>query len=253
MLINDVEIFVETVPGRGDLHFVLIHNAGGDHRFFIHQVEMLKKYGHVTKIDLPGHGASSSIPNCDIETLSGFIIEICKKLTLKNICLIGLNNGANVAIDVAAKNILPLRFSVLIDPPIFMDAHFITEIESFIEALEASDATQFIEALADNLFVRTEEKNREIARRAFLNADKKSLQTIFHSLIIWDRSSSLIVEKVSCKTLCIITDEHHCSYQRLKEHKPQFEIGKVIGSKCWATLEVPEQINAMIERFLQLY
>ena len=33
----------------------------------------------------------------------------------------------------------------------------------------------------------------------------------------------------------------------------QFEIGKVVGSKCWATLEVPEQVNAMMARFLQIH
>lgn len=31
-----------------------------------------------------------------------------------------------------------------------------------------------------------------------------------------------------------------------------FEIGKVVGSKCWATLEVPEQVNAMIARFVKI-
>jgi hypothetical protein len=55
---------------------------------------------------------------------------------------------------------------------------------------------------------------------------------------------------ISCPTLCILTDEHHCSYEKMKHQAPHFEIGKVVGSKCWATLEAPEQVNAMIQRFL---
>jgi hypothetical protein len=39
----------------------------------------------------------------------------------------------------------------------------------------------------------------------------------------------------------------------MRREAPQFEIGKVVGSKCWATLEVPEQLNAMITRFLKIH
>ncbi len=252
MNINNTEIFVEKLQGQGNLNFVLIHNAGGNHQFFTHQIEMLKKYGNVIQIDLPGHGTSATINNYDMNTLSDFVIQICKNLSLKNIGLIGLNNGANIVIDIAAKNALPIDCSILIDPPIFMDASFIGEINAFIEALDNSETNSFITKLADDLFIDTDINNKEIAKNAFLNAHKKSLQNIFRGLIKWDADSADILKKIKCRTLCILTDEHHCSYKKLREQAPHFEIGKVIGSKCWATLEVPEQVNAMIERFLKL-
>ena len=62
--------------------------------------------------------------------LSSIIATICRKLSLKNICLIGLNNGANIAIDTALHHSLVIEKLVLIDPPIFMDESFVNELTS---------------------------------------------------------------------------------------------------------------------------
>lgn len=75
---------------------------------------------------------------------------------------------------------------------------------------------------------------------------------MFQSLIDWSSHENKVVQGISCPTLCLITDEHHCSYQELKAKAPDFQLGKVVASKCWATLEVPEQVNAMLERFMHI-
>lgn len=252
MKIRNTELFVEKHPGEGLFNFVLIHNAGGNHQFFMHQVPMLKKYGHVILLDLPGHGKSAPLKNLNSDILSGVIVEICQALSLENIVLVGLNNGANIVIDIAAKHLLSPLYTLLIDPPLLMEESFISEIKAFIEILEADESSNFIEDLVDHLFVQPHDFNKEVARRAFLSVERKSLQNTFQALIEWDRQSEDWLKKVLVPTLCIITDEHHCSYSKLRKKAPHFEIGKVIGSHCWATLEVPEQVNAMIERFLNL-
>jgi len=254
MNVGGAEIFVEKLSGTGHLNFVLIHNAGSDHRFFIHQIEALKKFGNIIQLDLPGCGKSRPISSYKMRDLSSIISMICKKLSLKNICLIGLNNGANIAIDTVLSHSLAIEKLVLIDPPIFMDESFVNEINSYIENLEKAEFNhQFVASLVDSLFLSTNSGNKEIAATAFNGVDKKSLQEIFRGLLEWDAQSAGILKKIACPTLCILTDEHHCSYEKMHREAPQFEIGKVVGSKCWATLEVPEQVNAMIIRFLKVY
>lgn len=254
MNIDGADIFVEKLPGTGKLSFVLIHNAGSDHRFFIHQIETLKKFGAVIQLDLPGSGKSQPISSYKMKDLSSIIAAICRKLSLKNICLIGLNNGANIAIDTAVNQSLTLEGLILIDPPIFMDKPFVEEINSYIESLEKAKFNHdFVESLVDALFLQTDPSNKEIAASAFNGVNKKSLSEIFRGLLEWDAQSSGILKKIACPTLCILTDEHHCSYEKMHREAPQFEIGKVVGSKCWATLEVPEQVNAMIARFLKIH
>lgn len=254
MNIDGTEIFVEKLPGTGDLNFVLIHNAGSDHRFFTHQIEMLRKFGTIVWLDLPGHGKSSPISNYKMKDLSSTISMICKKLSLKNIYLIGLNNGSNIAIDTVLHHSLAIEGLILIDPPIFMDQSFVGEIDAYIESLEKAEFNhQYVESLVNALFLNTDSNNKEIAASAFNGVDKKSLAGIFRGLLEWDARSAGTLKKITCPTLCILTDEHHCSYEKMHREAPQFEIGKVIGSKCWAALEVPEQVNAMIARFLKIH
>lgn len=254
MNIDGVDIFVEKLSGAGDLNFVLIHNAGSDHRFFTHQIEMLRKFGDVVQLDLPGSGKSQPISSYKMRDLSSIIASICRKLFLKNICLIGLNNGANIAIDAALHQSLAIEKLILIDPPIFMDNSFVREINAYIENLEKAEFNQqYVESFVNALFINTDSINKEIAASAFNGVNKKSLLGIFKGLLEWDAASTGILKKIACPTLCILTDEHHCTYEKMHREAPQFEIGKVVGSKCWATLEVPEQVNAMIARFLKVH
>ncbi|OAI46486.1 hypothetical protein AYO45_01715 [Gammaproteobacteria bacterium SCGC AG-212-F23] len=252
MKINNVEIFLEKVSGKGDLNFVLVHNAGGNHQFFSHQIYLLKKYGNIIWLDLPGHGDSDAMNHYEMHELSLTLKKICENLSLNKICLIGLNNGADIVIDAAITQNLPIHSIILIDPPLFMEPAFIDEIESFIQKLEQQDYDKFIISLVDNLFIKTDKGNKEIALKAFNSVDKKSLQSIFKGLIAWDANAIGKLKQIHYPALCILTDEHHCSYNKMRQEAPHFEIGKVIGSKCWATLEVPDQVNAMIERFLIL-
>jgi len=252
MEINGAEIFVEKLQGNRGLNFILIHNAGGNHHFFIHQIELLKKYGDIIWLDLPGHSKSKEIPSYQMNDLSSIVNQVCTNLSLKNICLVGLNNGADIVIDMAIHYQLPIKNIILIDPPIFMEKPFIAEINEFIGQLEREDYSKFVVSLVNTLFIHTNNRNKEIAKDAFSNVDKKALQNIFKGLIEWDAQLIGKLKNLLYPTLCILTDEHHCTYNKLRQEAPQFEIGKVIGSKCWATLEVPEQVNAMIERFLIL-
>src|SRR5262245_20844146 len=128
MDIDGVNTFIEQLQGDShSLNFVLIHNAGGSHQFFSHQVELLKKYGDITWFDLPGHGSSEFLNSYKMEDLAMFVKRICENLSLNNLCMIGLNNGADIIIEIILRYNLPIHSIILIDPPIFMEQSFINE------------------------------------------------------------------------------------------------------------------------------
>ncbi|MFT4059648.1 MAG: hypothetical protein QM652_08880 [Legionella sp.] len=91
---------------------------------------------------------------------------------------------------------------------------------------------KFVISLVNNLFIHTNSRNKAIAKDAFSSVDKKALQNIFKGLIEWDAQIVGKLKEISYPTLCILTDEHHCTYNKLRQEAPQFEFGKVIGSKC---------------------
>jgi pimeloyl-ACP methyl ester carboxylesterase len=236
MNVDGLEIFVEWLPGkRHDLNFVLVHNAGGNHQFLSYQLEFLKRYGNVIWLDLPGHGKSESLNSYEMADLAMLIKQICEKLSLNNLCLIGLNNGAGIIIETVANHSLPMHSIILIDPPIFMENTFIKEINHFIEKLSYPGYDEFVKTLVDSLFIETSTLSKEITLKAFNSVDKKTLQSIFKGLIEWDKSSSGKLKQITYPILCLLTDEYHCSYEKMVcERAPHFEIGKLVGSKCWA-------------------
>lgn len=141
-------------------------------------------------------GKSQTISSYKMKDLSTIIAKVCKELSLKNICMIGLNNGANIAIDTVLNHSLPIEKLILIDPPIFMDKSFISEIEAYIELLEKEAFDhQVVKSLVDSLFLDTSTSNKEIAKSAFNSVDKNALKSIFEGLLEWDAKSSGLLKK----------------------------------------------------------
>ena len=61
--------------------------------------------------------------------------------------------------------------------------------------------------------------------------------------------------KVCKLPILYIEDDGGCysDLARFSELCPQLIVGKVVGSGHFPTLEVPEQVNAMIQRFIAVY
>ena len=244
------EIYSKKITGEGPLNFILIHNAGGCHKMFTYQVKMLLIYGNVVLLDLPGHGSSAPYNQNSINHSSELIHEICKYYALDNIWLIGLNNGANIAINTVHMGQIKPCGMVLIDPLLSLNNDSIKEINIFIKKINSPSYEEFINLLVEDLLANSNQINKEIALNSFMKVDKKCLKEMFQSLINSNKFSESIFSSIDISTLCILTNEHHCTFDTIKKIAPKFILGKVIESKCWATLEVPEQVNAMIERFL---
>ena len=252
MDLNKLE--VNHLIGSGEQNFILIDNAGGSHYMFKDQIDLLRQYGDVYQFDLPGHGLNKeSKLGSDLVSCASLVAKMAVEYKLKKTCLIGLNNGADIALQ--AYSCSPTLFNrlIMIDPPIMMTPDFTREIQEFIQQLDNFDNYEhFINHMITSLLPSSDSEVRAIPRKAFLGVNKNALKAMFSSLIHWDKGSKELLSKIDVPTLCILTDEHHCSYQKLQSIAPQILLAKTIGSHCWATLDAPEQVNAMISRFLSM-
>ena len=60
----------------------------------------------------------------------------------------------------------------------------------------------------------------------------------------------------ACELLILYIEDdggHYSDLALFSEVCPQLIVGKVVGSGHFPTLEVPEQVNAMIQRFIAVY
>ena len=246
---------IQHTAGIGNKNLILIHNAGGSAHMFTNQVQLLRNYGDVYQFDLPGHGDNVASPlSADITSCADLIAELAKGNQLKRLVPVGLNNGANIILEAQARHPQLFEMLVLIDPFIMMSKGLVDEIKAFIAQMACHNSYEsFVENMIEALLPISDASIKKIPRKAFLAVNKNALKDMIESLIQWDQMAEQKLSSVDVPTLCLLTDEHHCTYQALRAHAPQIHLGKTVGARCWAPLEVPDQVNAMLSRFLELH
>lgn len=239
--------------GSGEYTFLLLHNAGGNHLFFKKQLNFLNKIGRVLVIDLPGHGLSKKSSKISVKAFAKDIHSLCSELSIKNLVGIGLNYGGNILIEMAT--LFPKLFIaiILIDPPIFLSKKVTSLINNNIDHLMSQPMDSHAKDLVSTSFIKANNALKEIAIEAFSNIDGKYLANIYKELLIWDKNSGEKIKSLSISCLTILTDGALCSISDVLSYNSDIIIGKVVDSMYWATLEVPDQINSMIKRFIDVH
>jgi pimeloyl-ACP methyl ester carboxylesterase len=215
--------------GTGKYTFVLLHNAGGDSRFFSKQIDFLASLGKVVAIDLPGHGQSQSQQAPSVAYFAGQVIQLCNELQLQHIIGIGLNYGANILLEINAIKHEMLYASIMIDPPIFLSKDVTALIDNNIHELKASTSAQHAQALVNESFIQVDAETKHIALQAFSNIDNHYLAELYKNLLDWDKTSEDKVKQVRHKSLLIITDAALCSMEDMQRVNASITSAKVVA------------------------
>jgi pimeloyl-ACP methyl ester carboxylesterase len=242
------------ITGKGEQNFVLIHSTGGDHRFLAAQTHYLSQFGRVFSMDLRGHGESDK-PKQEY-TIEGFaedIIFLCKENAIERAIFVGLLVGGSIAVEVANGMPELVSHQILLDPAVLLGLSDIQLLQDHIEDLKNPKESGFIENFADLMFFDVTETNRELALQALKKVSKQAFRSTFENLIQWNKSCQAKIKQGKMPTLLIQSSEPTCSEGVFREFCPHVVEGKVVGSGHWITLEVPDQVNLMIARFLRIY
>lgn len=238
--------------GSGKYTFILLHNAGGDSTFFSKQVDFLADLGKVILVDLPGHGQSKPQIQPSVTNFANKIIQLCDELHLQHLIGIGLNYGANILLEINTMKPEMLYASIMIDPPIFLGKDVTVLIENNIHELAASTSAHHAQTLVNESFIHTDSATKKLAMKSFSQIDNHYLAELYQNLLVWDKTSEDKVRQIKHKSLLILTEAALCSIATINRVNTNIASAKVASSMYWATLEVPDQINSMIARFVQL-
>lgn len=238
------------IQGKGPLSFLLIHNAGGSHEMMLDTAAHFFKHGKTVLPDLLGHGASTS-PKIEytLDVFAKTLIQLCEYEKLNRVVFIGLNYGANIGIAIA--QMLPQLIShlVLIEPPILMEPWLIQSIEQHIKDLNHS-ALEWAQETVDSVLLKASSHKRDTALKALKSAPSFVKASTYKHLLDWDRNLAF---HSSIPTLMIQTTQPFCTEERARTLFSQLQVGRVVASGPWATLETPTQVHSMIDRFLEVY
>ena len=248
---NGIRLNYKTT-GAGEKTFLLLHNAGGNLHFMNYQFQHLSKKGRVINIDLRGHGESDK-PNSNyrMSLYAEDIIALCNALTIKEVTVIGLNYGGVLGIELANNHNFVSEL-ILIDPPMLMESWLQHLILKHIGELQDPSINFFSQKLVDSVMIKATEEDKVMAIKAFDSTLKPALISTSKDLLEWDLSSKDKIQKCDFPVLNIQSSQPFCSEESLRKVCKQLVCGKVVNSGPWASLEVPNQVNSMIDRFLNI-
>jgi pimeloyl-ACP methyl ester carboxylesterase len=240
--------------GEGEPPIVLVHGWCCDHTYFAPQFERFASGGHrVVAVDLRGHGRSDK-PQQDytIQLFADDLAWTCHRIRVEKPVVVGHSLPGVVAFDLAARYPDMLSAVVMLDAGVVLPSAARAAIPSLLEGLRGPDYREALRQYAANsLFIPTDDEER---KRHILESMSSTPQHVivsaFEGLYNYDPKEA--TGGLAVPAVYIAADElkPRSDMRRFHALAPQILYGKTVGSGHFCQLEVPEQMNAMIERFV---
>ncbi|HZP10469.1 alpha/beta hydrolase [Methyloceanibacter sp.] len=252
---DGVSLFYEEAMGA-KRPLLFVHGWCCDHSFFAPQFAHFAQQGHrVVAVDLRGHGASEK-PRQDytMQLFADDLAFVVRELGLEEPVVIGHSMGGVVAFAFAARHAELPSAIVTIDAGLTPPQTVGSALAKFIDGLRGPGYRKVIGDYADAvLFLPTDDAER---RARILSIMTRAPQHVMISALQGGHAYDADEAKgrLIAPMLYIAADEWppRADIARLRALVPRFYFGQVVGSGHFCQLEVPEQVNAMIDRFLVL-
>jgi pimeloyl-ACP methyl ester carboxylesterase len=244
--------YKERNPGARPILFV--HGWGCDHTFFAPQEQFFSRSHHVISVDLRGHGKSDT-PEQEY-TMAGLADDLawlCTELDLVKPAVVGHSMGGNVALELASRHPDIPSSVVMVDSVVFPSQEFRNTLEPVVEALQGPDYVFVCQYAMRSICLSTDEEplKTEIVSSLPKAPRHVLVSALNNHLIEYDSTSAA----VGCRVPIAYIGAAVSTVDLSKFHSltPQLVSAQTLGSGHFCQLFVPDQINAMISRFLSLY
>jgi pimeloyl-ACP methyl ester carboxylesterase len=252
---DGVALFYEEAQGDKP-PTLLVHGWCGDHTHFAPQFEHFARRGHrVVAVDLRGHGESDKPhQSYTVQLFADDLAWMCAQLGLEKPVVIGHSMGGVVTLALALSYPDLPSAIVMLDAPVVRPADARAALPRFLEQLRGADYREAIRAYVSNVLVHPH--RRPGAQGAHRATDVLRPQHVVVSAFEGVRDYDPIEAGggLAVPGLYVAANEPQprSDMSRFHEMFPQVLDGKIVGSGHFCQLEVPEQVNAMIDRFLAI-
>jgi pimeloyl-ACP methyl ester carboxylesterase len=241
---------------------VLVNGWTGDHGIFTPQILHFARFRRVVAVDLRGHGASDS-PEQDY-TMAGFADDIawqCAQLGVEKPVVIGHSLGGAIVLELCGRHPdlacgMMMIDSIVTPPPATRDA---PELARLLDGIGGPNYLAVSRANAWEIGCDYDDPTRRqaIYDKYVLPPCEKTPQHVACSVL---RNAALNHDPVPAAKACRIPMAYISAdvplvnmardLDRLQKLCPQVTIAKTLLAGHFNTIEVADQVNAMIERFL---
>lgn len=237
--------------GVGSPSMLFLHGWMCDHSYFAPQFSHYSPRTKVVSLDLRGHGESDTPDPIDVaysvETLADDAAAVATAAGLERIVVVGHSLGALVALAHAAAD-QRVEAVIMIDPSPFTDD---AVKQYFVEAAPdcASDADgAWRRAFLGGAFLPTDSVRRAEIMRDLPAKRADVAAALLLSLGQFHGAAALAGLQVPVLSLGSASPAN--PPEDLKRLYSAITVGQTVGAGHFNHLEVPDQVNAMIDRFL---
>jgi pimeloyl-ACP methyl ester carboxylesterase len=237
--------------GQGGPPLVLVHGLACHRGFWAEQVKYFSRDRRVLAIDLRGHGGSDAPrQRYTMQTLADDVGWMCAQLEVRRPVVVGHSLGGLVALELAAGQDERLGAVVLVDSVLLPGGDRAGFVRDLVAALRTSDGPRALREYYETFFG----PHDDPARIAWILDEIRATPAHVTSSILeesiasWDDAEAL----AQCEVPLLYLDAStpNADLARATKLRPQLVIGRTVGSGHFSPCEVPEQINAMLDRFL---
>lgn len=232
---------------------LFVHGWGFDHTAFAPQASFFSRSHRIVSVDLRGHGKSDA-PEQDY-TMSAYADDLawlCTELGLKKPVVVGHSMGGNVTLELAARHPEIPASIVMIDSVVFPSLEFREALKPVSEVLNTPDYVASGQNVLRSVCLPMEE---EPLRTDILSSWPKAPQHVLASTF---RNHLLSYDSTDAAANCHLPIAYVggafalADLPRFRNLTPQLVTAQVLGAGHFSQLFVPDQINAMITRFVTI-
>jgi pimeloyl-ACP methyl ester carboxylesterase len=238
--------------GSGDPELLFVPGWCCDHTAFRPQYDHFARSHAVTAVDLRGTGGSDEPDEgYSIPELADDVAAFCAAVGIEKPVVVGHSLGGMIAVELAARYPALPAGLVLVDPgPIDPLPATVAFFREFAEQLAGPDGETVRRAFVHDMGARDDELASWIVDHMCVPSQRVAAAVI-RGVSEWNGRDPF----ASCEVPVLLLRSElgpDSDVLRLRALKPDLEIGITLGAGHFHQLEVPEQVNAMIERFLTL-
>jgi len=236
--------------GAGDPPMMFIHGWCCDRSYFAPQFAHFAGGHSVAAMDLRGHGDSgrpAPRPGAyDMDVLADDVLSVAAAAGFGRPVLVGHSLGALIGLTCAAR-VRAIRALVMVDPAPITNERAKKFFRESAAAVAADDDGSWRRNFVEGMFLPT-----DTARRAaILDQMPAGPPGIAAEIMrVMGEFDDAALAKVTVPVVSIGSAVPANASADLRRLDPAIAIGQTVGAGHFNMLEVPGQVNAMIERFL---
>ena len=240
--------------GAGKPAFVFVHGLTCDRSFFSPQAAHFARRHRVVSVDLRGHGESEKPHGpYPITAYADDIAHMIDHLELGKVVAVGHSMGGDTVLQLAASYPDHVAAIVMMDPdPFVFPSEVRAGYEAIAKAFEAGNQKPWRQQITTQGFLPTSDRKLvENVMTVLMAAPSHVSASALHGILQFDGKA--LAKHCKVPALHLAPTDPSNPPHLMSQWLPTVVNGLVVGAGHFIQLEVPDQVNAMIEGFLRHY